>query len=401
MRLMIVSACCLLVGLFEAPHLCGQGVPLRATRGVIVAPEAQWHTIDEIVAIGEGRALVLDRRERIVGRISRDHPDLVPLSREGDGPGEIREPTNVGRMGQLAWITDSRLLRIVSVPLLGGAGATLYSGQPVEDASPGHVWSPVAQVSETGSLWIQQRPAVLRASDLQAGTPPSRAQQANTEVPVWILSPKGPGRAVTTLVTRLSGRVFATVNGRQYPTTNPLPVKDWLAPSRTSSGFAVVRDRPGPGRSMDTLVVEVFDQLGRPMWERRFESRGISLARAESEAIISSLAPRSNDLEMARARRSAILDSLSLSGWPQVTGVFLSTDESIWIRRPPSSRDAVGTVESWWRVRSQSGVPLEVELPDHCTLRDSEGDTLWMACDPDINPQVVLGSVGMGRGIHE
>ena len=90
---------------------------LRAPRDGADADSAQLATIG-VVAVGDDGRIVVPQRERVV-ILDANGAFLRAIGRRGTGPGEFRQITQVGWLGDTLWLYDSPLKRITRIARSG------------------------------------------------------------------------------------------------------------------------------------------------------------------------------------------------------------------------------------------------------------------------------------------
>lgn len=293
----------------------GSGLQAQSASPPPLAVSADTYThIAATAELPDGSVIVLDNRDRAIWRLTPDLLQRTPVSRQGDGPGELRSPSQLAQSGDTIVAWDFSLGRATRCVASATACSTL-------------------------SLPLGYRFFALAGIDAHAG------------VFLTVLrGPTGEPSSDSTVVLRIQ-----TTTGRF----------DTVAAVANGPTYAMVR-RTG-GRT-DRLVVPVplvaGDQVAvttdGTLWV--IPNSGAMLTRYRSGATAVPLVPRPTVVAFTRAERDSLLRAADSSGFGESLRASL-----------PSSKGAVaphaflvGPADRLWvgLNRSGGGSAYEVVAPD-------------------------------------
>lgn len=322
--------------------------------------------------LSDGRVLVADPMSQLFMALSPDLSTATPLGREGQGPGEFRQPDGVwplgGDLSLLVDLGNARLTRVDASGKMGETTPILIPGARMTAAIPGGTDARGAiyfQESVMGPRGMRDSVRVMRR-DLQSGdqTPVATVKAAefdrresggDGEMNVQIIPI--PMSAVDVWGTTPDGGIYVARAGASR--------MEFVTPDG--------EHRVGAPLSIPTVPIRGAEQEEWQANQERTGSVGMSVEEVNGQRRVS----------LARARRSAAMRDLP---WPDAkpsfTGpVFVDPDGRGWVRRArPAGEPA------WYDVFDQTGSHVgSVEFPEGRSLAGFGAESLYAARVDDLD----------------
>lgn len=335
----------------------------------------------------DGSIYVLDWQTRQVRVFDSAGAFVRRIGRQGDGPGEFRNVTTVGVVGDTVWVREVSSQRIT---LFTTGGELLGTVSTIEGVEVGPD-SEASVLAHAASLRPDGRfEAVYRfpATFMLGGAPPDYGD--SLVVPHLLFEADGTGVETGRTVT-LYPPPSVTLEGGMAPFTVPTEtfrVADYPLRFGDSSEPLTLR-RPSSGTPENALVMLTWqDSLGMVRREREYRVEVVPITDAMADSIfevgssrVSATGWSKDELQAALGRALDLPDYL-----PPVTQARLSKDGSIWLRR-----DGRDPTYFRWTVLDPSGEPEgEVRLAREATPYVFDGDHIWAVVTDDFDIPFVV-----------
>lgn len=353
----------------DAPLFTLEGPGVRI--GAVDDPDYAFGAVAALAPGPDGRLFSLHRNEAFVRRwTSGGRPD-GRISREGEGPGELTMPVQLGFFGDSLWVMDLRWYRATFFDpegtLLGvsSPGFDMGSQEDGPEGSPPRVQRPLRN-----GLWYGLKPAWSEA--IARGTLsriPHVLMSAEAEVldTLWVQEYR-PTDIMALLREDGPGGTFG-----------PQPFGDGPLHAVDDAGRMVVADRrvwSGEGEAAVTLTwLDASGDTARmarlpydpsPLSEARADSAG----RDRAERLHGFMSRMRPGLALGDVERRVSEALYRPAHLPAVAEMVAAGDGSIWLRR----FDPVDGMDRWWVVGDGGRLLREVETPAGLRILHVEGD---------------------------
>lgn len=334
-----------------------------------IPSEGRGYLLDRvggIVPIGDGELAILSWGERTVrvlasatGRLTRS------FGAPGAGPGEFKNPTAMGRVGDLIWVWDPSVSRITVFSTAGELVRTI----PV--AERGH-----AVLLKDGAVGIY-RARGFGTRLTREDTLTIRRQEPSGAVKA-VFSTPAPYRVLS--YPSQTGQVI----GAQPFDDNVL-----IAPSLAGGGFVIVERGASQTRGVTTTRITKLGINGEAMWARQLTFPTVRLSDKEVQRAISRLLPPARgqapvDPNLTHRIRDALFVPAMMT---PVSGILSGLDGSTWLRREErATSDSV----MWMRLNPNGEADIEVRLHQRFALYLAVGDSLIGLLQADDQPPRIL-----------
>ncbi len=303
----------------------------------------------------DGRVAVVDRMGRQVVVLGEDGRVERTLGRDGDGPGEFRDPRFAGFWGDsLLWVSDATSGRISVFGRDGSLSSTLT-----------RPWEPVP-----GSSWSAQGRWALRGGAVLGSVSGPREQRGGVypELPLVVWSAEGAMHVADWLPTEgPSAMQILTPAGPSIGGTQPINAAPITGVDRSGSWFFSLDRSPHSGSTaLDSIVIDRRDGEGRSLGRTAIPYRPVPAG----EAVRTWLA------HQGQWRSEALNESL-----PENLGTLTPEDvtSAIWVPEfIPPVREALADENGFWLQREMN-FPTSADGPNLWERYDLSGTLLrWV-----------------------
>ena len=319
----------------------------------------QLHRVTGAVRLGDATLVVADGGSQQLFRYDHRGSFLGAMGRPGDGPGEFRSVTWLGRMAADSLIVWDRGLNRVTIFSPTGEFARNYP--PKLSNSP-------MFLEVKGGLDGRRLLFTRGASYIPTGGVPGVQRQPMT---AWIVDSAGMEIAS---VGPFAGETVTIQQGRQAGTITRMPVPYGATALFASGGDAVhIVDT-------DAFAVRTYSPDGRlraisrrPHEPRRVQPEDV---KALIDAEMENLPPIQAVRDGMRASYERITPAPNL---PAIHAIRVDSEANVWVRSGASSRDTTATWDIFDREgRWQGTLPLPAAMdileigPDYAIVRDRD-----------------------------
>jgi hypothetical protein len=261
----------------------------------------------------------------------------------------------IGFVGDTLWISDAasnsismyeegtRLVMRVPVRVKPPAPATYYA---------------LTGIAPDGALWLEESGSLSSLGAMNNGR-------------VVALAPRGDSlaRQIARLAARHIALQLSLPNGSIFAATQPWSSTDLFDLSDNSSRMAYVKRFELDGQSVDSTIVHVFDQDGKPRWRRAFAFARVAISDSAERAAVMVppfvVAAYPDATRAAQAIRGALYVPDSL---PAIDRVVVATDGGVWL-----GHTIAGATRQWTVLNSDGEPEREVSVPASVRLEDVSG----------------------------
>lgn len=337
--------------------------------GRLDAPGQSLTTVGAVSEAPHGRLFVLQPQERLI-RVFDDSGEFErEIGRSGSGPGEFQQPVFIRANGDSVWVIDRALNRLTVFTASGGYITSFQLPRPDYDRRfPVQAIAYLADGSLLGSVEFSGQD--VASGDLR------RRMYFRMNMEGEILNTVAELSLKNVLLRLRSSDQSNPVAGLYA--NQPFSDAPLLSVDPRGERIAVVLRGVSSTGSPPTYSVRIVDTGGKVLaaFEQPFEP--IPFPQELRDSVVeawtaSALESRGAGFRTHREARGAVEEELFLpSILPPVTGVRLSDDGSIWVRREERLTD-----RSIWDVLSPAGRHLGRVVTEHQRLVLIRRDHAW------------------------
>ena len=336
---------------------------------------ASFTKISDLLTDATGSVYIVDGRIQEISVFDSAGSYQRTIGRMGRGPGEFTQLMAAGFLGDTLWTIDSNLRRITLLDRHGKVLATRQMQSPVFNIGTRRLTAhPEAIVTNSIALG-RASPAdfMQAASNRQARVPLLRMTHEGviSDSLAWL----GQENAMFYIPNAAGGAVF----GRQKFVSGPLT----LFSSSTSTPAIIVDRRDARSAERSTYGVVALNLDGDTVWTTRvpYEPKPVDRAIVDSVLRSTMRSAMRSGLSPDEAEKALYLPNFL----PPVTGGFVATDGSIWLRREDDGRSV-----SYDVLHTNGNFAAQLSVPSNVTLRAARDNYVWgVELDENDVPTVV------------
>lgn len=344
-----------------------EGPDLRI--GSVDDPDYAFGYIQDLAVGPDGRIYTLHRQP---GEVLRWTPDGLPdgeVGREGEGPGEFRNPWQLGFFGDSLWVMDSRTVRVTYFDGDGTLRGTRNLPLEMEPADPEEPWKSPPR---------PDRP-------LRDGTFYGNAPAWSREI--------ATGELTSALHVHMDGEgaVQDTLWDQQYRTTDVLallrdgggtfssqPFGDQPLHSVTDRGMTLLHRRIPQAGAPGEMHLVVVDWAGDTLLSRRLPYTPEPLPAERLDSASKEIAGRLHGfmgerMGIALGEMEEDVDAALYrpAYYPFVSRMLVTEDGAVWLER-------TGAQDGTWLVLGSDGEPRgQAVLPEGLRVLRIDGAEVW------------------------
>lgn len=343
--------------------------------------EAELLPIDWMRVAGDGTIAVLQRQIKGVRFFDPSGNSLGVVGREGEGPGELRSPSQAGWIGDTLWVSDRMLKRITLISTEPAFVRTLppfMGARPAPEDEAGlptvSMYSPIALYPGGRLLVSAVGGEVFEGMGLFHVSGDGIVERLVREIP-WDPE-EGIVRFSDGSVTFYSSVPF-------YPRSAYT-----VAPDGSRIGMLTTATS---GPEVRTFRVSIYDAFGGEIFSRAYPYQGIPIS---DEAVDSVLAPRDPGpvppgMPMTSPERPRGLERALRSRvppfYPPAYEILLGSDGRAWIRLYN------GDGRREWLILDAEGNPEgRVILPDRTRLHVANETHIWTLESDELDVESIV-----------
>jgi len=350
--------------------------------GSVEGDETALTDVTAVLPWDDGSVFVASRSDASVRRFAADGSFLGSFGRPGDGPGEFRRITAVGRAGDRIWVLDGATSRFTFFTPEGELLESRRVELPPEPSGMAHLY-PYALGPDGRTVYAAYSVPTL---------PPGSGVEVPPQTHLVADLTEGEPRAV---VTAPWGHTFFVVQwDDQGATAGPLPWRDApliAADPRRGVFFVMEYDTGAPaeraaievtavGAAGDTLAHAALPYVPVPLLQTQKDSALDALA-----AIFSRMRPGATEASV----RSRLADVLYLpETHPPLDRATVDESGRLWLRRRPPEADG----SSVWMVLDGNDLShvADVRLPAGFELEAALAESVWGVERDDLDVPFVV-----------
>ena len=344
-----------------------------------------WKQVGAVRMGPAGHLLVGERLGKTIRVFSPDGRLLRSLGRYGDGPGEFRNASTFGILGDTIWVGDVGMRRLTFFDLSGNLLGTLRADSALQHDR-----------DAKGSLVVTSRPVwsapiVLYRGGTALITPMVFGSDADTlgsaiVFPLWRATWRGRVLDTATAVTLESPlvKVIARDGSRHNFIPNPFPQRQQAGTSVDGNRLVVV-DAAFTGPNAWSYEVRMTDRTGRELYRRRFPFPRTPVPRHVVDSV-------ADDLVNRYRNYSGVREAIPVPpSYPPVNRVLVANDGTVWLR---GRDDPAGAL---WTILDPKGSPFAiVREPPRTRFSDLDGGLWAIERDADDVESIIRYRLGPG-----